>query len=87
MTRSRIWAAIYGDTPEALIKGTKSRILIRIVKKQRQDNLSKKVIAEKTGLNRSRIKALLMGYMGGFTIEQMLTIAHQIGAMSAMERH
>lgn len=78
-----IWAAIYGDTPEALIKGTKSRILIRILTKQRKDNLSKKKIAAATGMNRSRVKALLLGYMGGFTIEEMLTVARQIGAMSA----
>lgn len=78
-----VWIDIYGDTGQALVLATKSHILMCIIKVQRKEQLSKKLIADKTGINRSRIKALLKGYFYNFTIEEMLIIAHSIGALNA----
>ena len=74
-----IWDKLYPDVTEAENLKLRSHILMEVVNTIKRKELSKKEISKLLGLDKERVKQLMTGMLGCFSLKDLTVILNKLG--------
>ena len=75
MTTQNVFALFEEDSVVAEIKNIKCQLLMLVIQKVREKQISQSKVAEITGMTQPRVSNLMKGYLDKFSIDMLISVA------------
>lgn len=75
MTTQNVFALFEEDLVVAEIKNIKCQLLMLVIQKVREKEISQSKVAEITGMTQPRVSNLMKGYLDKFSIDMLISVA------------
>lgn len=87
MTNQNVFALFEEDPVVAELKNIKSKLLMLIIQKVRNQELSQSQVSEIAGITQPRVSNLMKGYLHKFSIDMLISVALKLDALVAVDYH
>lgn len=85
MTNQNVFALFEEDPVVAEIKNIKSKLLMLIIQKVREAELSQSQVSEILGITKPRVSNMMKGYLHKFSIDMLISVALKLQAMADVD--